>query len=116
MKSPTHIDTDPPITVQRMPNRSASRPIVIPPTAEPSQASEAASDGTERDPPTSTEIGFSPTAMIQNTPNDTASSTSATLATTHEALVSMLGLIKPIPGGFGAATARCLFLSGTAPL
>jgi hypothetical protein len=38
------------------------------------------------------------------------------LATTHEALVSILGLINKVPGGFGAATARCLFLSGTAPL
>ena len=71
----------------------------MPPAAAPSQASELASDGTERAPPMSAAIAFSPTAVIHGPPNDMPRSASDMLATTHEVRVSILVAVNPIPGG-----------------
>src|SRR5437764_11688759 len=92
------IATAPKITVQRMPKRCAIRPMATPPTEVPIQASETASDGTERAPPSSAAIGFKPTAAIQSAPNEVASSATDTVATIQEDRVSRLGASKPNPG------------------
>ena len=76
------------ITVQRVPTRSATRDMMMPPTPEPSQASELASAGMERDPPTSAAMSLSATAVIQAAPNDIPRMASAAEATAQEALVS----------------------------
>ena len=61
----------PPMTTGRMPIRSASQPIMIPPAAEPNQASAKARAGTERALPSSAAIGFSATTVMVGAPNDT---------------------------------------------
>src|ERR1700688_401964 len=78
----------PKMTVQRIPTRSATRAMMIPPAPEPSHASALASAGTERDPPTSLAMSLSATTAIQAPPNDIARTNSATDATAQEALVS----------------------------
>src|SRR5947209_9756316 len=88
-KRPVPIIKEPKITVQRVPTRSATRDMMMPPTPEPSQASALASAGMERDPPTSPAMSFSATAVIQAAPNDIARMKSATDATAQEALVSI---------------------------
>src|SRR3954453_11985392 len=88
IKRPRPIIKEPKITVQRVPIRSATRDMIMPPTPEPSHASALASAGTERDPPTSAAISLSATAEINATPNDIARMNSATEGTAHEALVS----------------------------
>src|SRR5262245_41973894 len=103
MKSP--LPTAPTITVQRMPKRSARRPIATPPNDVPSQAIELASAGAERPPPRSAAIGFNPTAVIHSAPNDSDSSATETLATTQEDRVSMLAVTKPLPGRLMRQTA-----------
>ena len=105
MNSPMVIITAPNITVQRMPYFSATRPIRMPPTAEPNQASEAASEGTERCPPISAAIDFSPTEVIHGAPKESPSRSRAMLATTQEVRVSMLDVVNPIPGGLTMAGA-----------
>ena len=92
------IDTAPKITVQRMPYRSASRPMTTPPTEVPIQASEVASDGAERTPPKSAAMDFSPTTVIHIAPNDSARQTTEKLAATQEDRVSILDVVKRIPG------------------
>src|SRR3954454_14898118 len=86
---PRPIIVEPEITVQRVPTRSATRDMMMPPMPEPSQASALASAGTERDPPTSPAMSLSATAVIQAAPNDIARMNSATEAMAQEALVSM---------------------------
>src|ERR1017187_7810497 len=86
---PRPIISEPNITVQRVPMRSAMRPIMMPPMPEPSQASALASAGIERVPPTSLAMSFSATAVIQAAPNDIAMMNSATEAMTQDALLSM---------------------------
>src|SRR5579864_2707304 len=86
--SPSAIIREPTITVERVPTRSASRDIRMPPKPEPNHASELASAGTERDPPTSPAMSLSPTAVIQAAPNDIPSTKSAADATAQEVLVS----------------------------
>src|SRR5262245_603663 len=76
--------------------RSAIWPIMRPPTEEPNQASELASEGAERAPPRSAAIGLSPTAVIHRAPNDSDSSTTQMLATTQEDRVSMLVVTKAL--------------------
>ncbi len=76
------------MTVQRTPVRSATRPIAIPPNAEPSQASETDNAGTERTLPNSAAIGFSATMVIIGAPNETERMPSAVSATSHERRVS----------------------------
>src|SRR4249919_608024 len=88
IERPSAIINEPDITVQRVPTRSATRDMMMPPTPEPSQANELASAGTERDPPTSLAISLSATAVIQAAPNDIPRIASATEATAQEALVS----------------------------
>src|ERR1700742_492348 len=78
----------PKITVARVPKRSATRAIMMPPKPEPSQASELASAGTERRPPASLAMSLSATAEIQAAPNDIPSTNSAAEATAQEDLVS----------------------------
>src|SRR3954451_15986331 len=85
---PRPIISEPRITVQRVPTRSAMRDMMMPPMPEPSQARALASAGTELDPPTSPAMSLSPTAVIQAAPNDIARMKSATEATAQEALVS----------------------------
>src|SRR5450631_1941164 len=87
--NPTPIISAPNITVQRVPMRSAIRPITIPPTPEPSQASALASAGIERVPPTSAAMSLSATAVIQAAPNDIPMMHSATEATTQDARLSI---------------------------
>ena len=86
---PAAIISAPNITVQRVPTRSAMRPITMPPTPEPSQASAEASAGIERVPPTSAAMSFSATAVIQAAPNDMPMMQSATEATTQDARLSI---------------------------
>src|SRR6185437_590522 len=86
---PRPIISAPQITVQRVPTRSAMRPIRMPPTPEPSQASALASAGIERAPPASAAMSLSATAVIQAAPNAIIMMNSATEATTQEALVSI---------------------------
>src|SRR4051812_39656993 len=105
IKRPRPIIKQPKITVQRVPTRSATRDIMMPPTPEPSHASALASAGTERDPPTSPAISLSATAVIQAAPKDIARMNSATDATAQEALVSIelagncnIGQANPVGG------------------
>src|SRR6185437_5617802 len=86
---PSPIISAPASTVQRVPTRSAMRPMMMPPTPEPSQASALASAGIERVPPTSAAMSLSATAVIQAAPNAIAMINSATEATTQEALLSI---------------------------
>ncbi len=79
----------PQITVQRVPTRSAMRPIMMPPAPEPSQASALANAGIERVPLTSPAMSLSATAMIQGAPNAIIMIRSATQATIQESLVSI---------------------------
>src|SRR2546421_7530740 len=94
------IITEPNITVQRTPYRSASQPRRMPPNAAPNHASEDAKDGTERTPPISAAIGLSATTTIHGAPYDTPRITSDSAAVIHEVRVSMLGviLLRRYPG------------------
>src|SRR5487761_2431306 len=85
---PRPIINEPKITVQRVPIRSATRDMMIPPAPEPSHASALASAGTERAPPTSLAMSLSATTVSQAPPNDNPRMKSATEATAQEALVS----------------------------
>src|SRR5512146_3266291 len=86
---PMAIMNAPDIPVQRVPIRSAMRPITMPPTPEPSQASAEASAGIERVPPTSAAMSLSATAVIHAAPNDMPMIQSATEATTQDARLSI---------------------------
>src|SRR6478736_1468203 len=86
---PSPIISAPHITVQRVPTLSAIRPIRMPPTPDPSQASALASAGIERTPPTSAAMSLSATAVIQAAPNAISIVTRAAVATAQEALVSI---------------------------
>jgi hypothetical protein len=87
--SPSPIISAPPSTVQRVPMRSASRPIRMPPRPEPSQASALPSAGIERVPPTSAAMSLSATAVTQLAPNAINSANSATKATTQDDRLSI---------------------------
>ena len=63
--------------------------MTMPPAPKPIQASELASDGTERRPPVSAAIALSATMVIHGAPNDTARITSTTVATIHDDFVSI---------------------------
>src|ERR1700761_3693280 len=89
MRRPTPIIKVPNSTVQRVPTRSAMRPIRMPPVPCPSQASELASAGIERVPPSSPAMSLSATAMIQAEPNAIIMTSSATEATIQESRVSI---------------------------
>src|SRR5262245_49759687 len=86
--SPIPISRAPKMTVQRVPTLSASRPISMPPTPEPNQASALASAGIERIPSTSAAISFRATAVIHAAPNAISMVTSAAVATAHDLLDS----------------------------
>src|SRR6185312_2498076 len=88
--SPRPIISPPQTTVQRVPTRSAMRLMMMPPAPEPSQASELASAGIERAPPTSAATSFNATAMIHAAPNAIIMIRSATEATTQDSLVSIV--------------------------
>ena len=88
IERPRPIISEPTITVQRVPTRSAIRDIRMPPIPEPSHASALASAGTERNPPTSLAMSLSATTVIQAAPNDIPRMASATEATAQEVLVS----------------------------
>src|SRR5215467_3436642 len=103
MNRPMQIDTAPNITVQRMPKRSARRPMAMPPTDEPSQASELASEGAERAPPRSAAMVLRPTAVIHSAPNESDSSTTETEATIQEERVSIVEAVNTGPGGVFSA-------------
>src|SRR5262247_1662931 len=77
--------------VQRSPTRSATYPMTMPPAPKPIQASELASDGTERKPPDSAAIALSATMVIHGAPNDTARITSNTVAMIQDDRVSTDG-------------------------
>src|SRR4029079_4440007 len=85
---PRPIISAPQMTVQRVPTLSASRPIKIPPTPEPSHASALASAGMERMPLTSAAMSLSATAVIHAAPNAISMVTSAAVATDHDLLDS----------------------------
>ena len=65
---PAPIITAPNMTVQRTPMRSASQPMAMPPTPEPSQAKEPASAGSERELPSSAAMGLRATAVTRGAP------------------------------------------------
>ncbi len=81
--NPTAIIAAPKITVQRIPMRSASQPIRMPPAPVPIQVRAAAIEVTWRIVPRSSVIGFSPTIRISGEPYDTDNSASVTPAATH---------------------------------
>src|SRR5215475_8888012 len=85
---PVPIISEPKMTVERVPIRSAIRDIKMPPIPEPSHATAPASAGMERAPPTSPAMSLSATVVIHAAPNDIPRMTSAAEATTQEALVS----------------------------
>src|SRR3974390_1651959 len=85
---PAPIIKAPQITVQRVPTRSAIRPMMMPPMPEPSHASELASAGIERVPSTSAAISLSATAVIHADPNAIISVQSAAEATIQDARLS----------------------------
>src|SRR5262245_6967804 len=85
---PIPIMRAPKMTVQRVPTLSASRPIRMPPTPEPNQASALASAGIERVPSTSAAMSFRATAVIHAAPNAISMVTSAAVATAHDFLDS----------------------------
>ena len=87
--SPRPIISAPHSTVQRVPMRSAMRPMTMPPMPEHSQASALASAGTSRAPPTSAAMSLSATGVIQAPPNAISKVTSATLATTQDDRLSI---------------------------
>jgi hypothetical protein len=60
--------TAPIAVTQRMPMRSASQPISMPPSPAPIQPAELASATAERDAPRSAAIGFNATTMISGEP------------------------------------------------
>src|ERR1700744_3611070 len=86
---PRPIISAPDITVQRVPTRSAMRPIRMPPPPEPSHANALANAGIERAPPASAAMSLSATAVIQAAPNAIIMMKSATEATIQESLVSI---------------------------
>src|SRR5665213_985994 len=89
IERPRPIISEPQMTVQRVPIRSAMRDMMIPPAPEPSHASALAKAGMERCPCTSLAMSLSATTLIQAPPNDIPRTNSATEATAQEALVSM---------------------------
>ncbi len=78
------------MTVQRTPTRSAIWPIAIPPTAEPSQASEYAQRRHRADAAELGRIGFSATMVISGAPKETERMPSADQATSQERRVSIV--------------------------
>ena len=66
--SPAAIITAPKITMRRMPMRSASQPIRMPPSPVPTQVSAAASEVISRIVPRPAVIGFSPTTISSGEP------------------------------------------------
>ena len=60
--------TAPIVTVERMPMRSASQPIMMPPRPVPTQTSAPASATTERSVPNASWIGFRPTTTSSGEP------------------------------------------------
>ena len=80
------------MTVKRMPSRSATRPIKMPPSPEPIHISAPAKAGIERSPLTSAAMFFRATMVIQGAPKAIAMTTSTTLATTHDVRVSTDGV------------------------
>jgi hypothetical protein len=78
------------MTVQRTPILSAIRPIAIPPTADPSQASEYDSAGTDRILSNSAAIGFSATMVMTGAPKEIERMPSAVTATSQERRVSIV--------------------------
>src|SRR5665647_721407 len=89
IERPRPIISEPKITVQRVPTRSAIRAMMMPPVPEPTHANALASAGTERDPPTSLAMSLSATAVIHAAPNDIPMMKSAAEATAQEVLVSI---------------------------
>ena len=87
----------PKITTARMPIRSASQPIAMPPQPAPMKVSATASAGAERVAPNSAAIGFSATTVVSGAPYDTLSTISATVATTQDVRVSTLPACAPLP-------------------
>src|SRR5262245_47413546 len=85
---PTPIISAPQTTVHRVPTLSASRPIKMPPTPEPSQASALASAGMERMPSTSAAMSLSATAVVHAAPNAISMVKRAAMATAHDLLDS----------------------------
>src|ERR1700692_3123051 len=90
-KSPAPIITAPPMTVQRTPTRSATRPMTMPPRPAPTQTSAPAKAGIERSPLTSAAMFFSATTVIHGAPKATAMTPSTTVATTQDWRVSTDG-------------------------
>ncbi len=86
--NPVAIIAEPKMTVKRMPTRSATRPMRMPPTPEPIHISALASAGTERSPFASAAMLFSATTVIQGAPKAIAMITKMTVATTHDVRVS----------------------------
>src|SRR5215813_1534825 len=89
MARPRPIIKEPQITVHLVPTLSAIRPIRMPPKPEPSQARALARAGIERTPSTSAAMSLSATAVIHAAPNAISIVTSATVATAHDAFVSI---------------------------
>src|SRR4051794_4024076 len=97
--SPIAIIAEPKITVQRVPTRPAMRPIMIPPSPEPSQTVAVASAGTDAVPLASAAMSLNATGVIQPAPKVIRIATSAAVATVQDSLVSMEGKENSKPAG-----------------
>src|SRR5689334_1025749 len=93
--SPITIIIEPKITVQRVPTRSAMRPIMIPPRPEPSHTIAVDSAGTDAVPLASAAMSLNATGVIQPAPKVIRIATNAAVATVQDSLVSMEGISKP---------------------
>ena len=71
---------------------------MMPPAPEPSHASELASAGIEREPPSSPAMSLSATTMIQADPNAIIMTNSTTDATTQDSRVSIVDVDCSING------------------
>ena len=86
-------------TVARTPMRSDSQPMKMPPAPVPTHRNAPASATTERSVPSDSWIGFMPTTMSRDEPNETDRIARINQAVRHEALLSMLaGRVAPPPG------------------
>src|SRR6476646_9680349 len=99
------------MTVHRTPIFSAILPMTMPPSPNPTHASEVAKPGTDRSPAVSAAIDLRATMVIHGAPNDSVRITSTTVATVQEALVSTdckpMGRCINFSCFLGAAWHRC---------
>ena len=96
------------VTVARTPMRSDSQPMKMPPAPVPTQRNAPASATTERSVPSDSLIGFMPTTMSRDEPNETDRIARINQAVRHGALLSTLAGRVAAPLGMARS---CRFLT-----